>query len=65
VRFNDDAEGEIDLTNDLEGEVFSPLKNINKFKSFKVDPILGTIVWENVADIARVLIRKYENSCLV
>jgi hypothetical protein len=59
LRFNDDAEGEVDLTNELEGEVFSPLKNINKFKSFKVDPILGTIVWENGADIAPEFL--YEN----
>lgn len=59
LRFNDDAEGEVDLTNELEGEIFGPLKNINKFKSFKVDPILGTIVWENGADMAPEFL--YEN----
>ncbi len=59
LRFNDGAEGEIDLANELEGEVFGPLKDINKFKSFKVDPILETIVWENDADLAPEFL--YEN----
>lgn len=59
LRFNDGAEGEIDLANELEGEVFGPLKDINKFKSFKVDPVLETIVWENGADLAPEFL--YEN----
>ena len=50
--FNDGIEGEIDLAKELEGEVFSPLKDIKKFQSFKVDPVLETIVWENGADLA-------------
>ena len=52
LRFNDGAEGEVDLADELEGEVFGPLKDVSKFKSFKVDPVLGTIVWENGADLA-------------
>ncbi|MBI5042608.1 MAG: DUF2442 domain-containing protein [Nitrospirae bacterium] len=52
VRFNDDIEGEIYLENELEGEIFGSLKDKKKFQSFKVDPILQTIVWENGADIA-------------
>lgn len=52
VRFNDGLEGEVDLENELEGEVFHPLKDKKKFKSFKVDPVLQTIVWENGADLA-------------
>jgi hypothetical protein len=59
LRFNDGAEGEVNLTDELEGEVFGPLKDINKFKSFKVDPILETIVWENGADLAPEFL--YEN----
>lgn len=59
VRFSDGAEGEVDLTNELKGEVFGPLKDINKFKSFKVDPVLETIVWENGADLAPEFL--YEN----
>ena len=59
LRFNDDAEGEVDLSNELKGEVFGPLKDIDKFKSFTVDPFLGTIVWENGADLAPEFL--YEN----
>lgn len=52
LRFNNGAEGEIDLESELEGEVFGPLKDIDVFKSFRVDPELETIVWENGADLA-------------
>jgi hypothetical protein len=52
LRFNDGAEGEIDLINELEGEVFCPLKDIDLFKQFSVDPEMETIVWPNGADLA-------------
>ena len=52
LRFNDGAEGVVDLKDDLYGEVFEPLKDIERFKSFKVDPDLETIVWDNGADLA-------------
>ncbi len=52
LRFNDGAEGVVDLKDELYGEVFEPLKDIERFKSFKVDPDLETIVWDNGADLA-------------
>lgn len=52
VRFNDGAEGEVDLSGELEGEIFGPLRNVTEFKSFRVDPVLQSIVWENGADFA-------------
>jgi hypothetical protein len=52
IKFNDGIEGEIDLKNELTGEVFGPLKDKKLFKSFKIDPVLETIVWENGADLA-------------
>lgn len=52
IRFNDGAEGEVNLKDELYGEVFEPLKNLEIFKSFKVDPDLETIVWEHGADFA-------------
>jgi len=52
VRLNNGAEGIVDLKNELYGEVFEPLKNIEIFKSFVLDPSLGTIVWKNGADFA-------------
>ena len=52
LRFNNDAEGEIDLKDELDGEMFEPLKDIHNFKNFIVDPEIETIVWDNGADIA-------------
>ncbi|MBI5741264.1 MAG: DUF2442 domain-containing protein [Nitrospirae bacterium] len=52
LRFNNGAEGEIDLKDELEGEMFEPLKDVEIFKSFKVDPEIETIVWPNGADLA-------------
>ena len=52
LRFNDGAEGLVDLKEELYGEVFEPLKDMERFMSFKVDPDLETITWENGADLA-------------
>jgi hypothetical protein len=52
MQFNDGSEGEIDLANELEGEVFEPLKDTTLFRRFSVDPVMETIVWENGADLA-------------
>jgi len=52
LRFNDGAEGMVDLKDELYGEVFEPLNNMERFKSFKADPDLETIVWDNGADLA-------------
>lgn len=50
IRFSDGAEGEIDLSSELEGPVFEPLKNIEFFKRFKIS--CHTLSWENGADFA-------------
>lgn len=52
LKFNDGAEGYVDLADELHGEMFTSLKDVNKFKAFRVDPELETIVWENGADLA-------------
>jgi hypothetical protein len=52
LRFNDNAEGTVDLQDELSGEVFEPLKDLRSFRRFRVDAELGTIVWENGADLA-------------
>jgi hypothetical protein len=57
VKFNDGIEGEVDLESELIGEIFGPLKNKKVFRSFKVDPILETIVWKNGADLAPEFLR--------
>ena len=58
LRFNDGAEGEIDLRSELEGEVFGPLADVEQFRRFRVDPELNTIVWENGADFAPEFLRE-------
>lgn len=57
VKFNDGIEGEVDLRGELTGEIFGPLKDKKIFRSFKVDPVLETIVWENGADLAPEFLR--------
>lgn len=52
IKFNNGIEGEVDLESELTGEVFGPLKDKEQFRSFKIDPTLDTIVWENGADLA-------------
>jgi ribosomal protein L31E len=57
LKFNDGAEGFVDLAKELYGEMFAPLKNKENFKAFRVDPELNTIVWENGADLAPEFLR--------
>jgi hypothetical protein len=49
-KFSDSREKTIDFENELWGEVFEPLKDINLFKRFTLNPF--TIQWENGADFA-------------
>lgn len=52
VRFNNGVAGEIDLTHELWGEMFEPLKSPDLFATAHQDDILRTVVWENGADLA-------------
>ena len=52
VTFEDGKKGVIDLCNELWGEVFEPLKDIEQFKKFRIDNELATIVWPTGADLA-------------
>jgi hypothetical protein len=52
LTFSDGREGEIDLAEELWGEVFEPLKNIDMFKSFVLDMELNTLCWSTGADLA-------------
>lgn len=52
LKFNDGAEGFVDLANELYGEMFEPLRDQDRFKAFTLDPELNRIVWENGADLA-------------
>lgn len=49
LRFDDGLDGEVDLSDELEGEVFEPLRDPEYFARFSVDE---TLLWPNGADYA-------------
>jgi hypothetical protein len=52
LQFTDGTTREIDLAIYLRGPVFEPIRSDRAvFRSVRVDPELGTIVWPNGADI--------------
>jgi hypothetical protein len=52
VRFQDGATGTLDLTAELWGSMFEPLKDRSLFAKASVDPELHTVTWPNGADLA-------------
>jgi hypothetical protein len=52
LRFNDGSEGEVDLSDELDGPVFEPLRDPKLFAQFRLDRELNTLVWPNGADFA-------------
>jgi hypothetical protein len=52
LRFADGTEGDVDLSQELYGEIFEPLKDIELFRQFTVHPEFHTLCWPNGADIA-------------
>ena len=52
VLFNDGMQKRVNLLPLLDGPVFQPLKDPGYFARVSVDPISGTVVWPNGADLA-------------
>ena len=52
VQFEDGTQGEIDLSGELDGPVFEPLRDPAYFSRFVVNHDTGTIEWPNRADFA-------------
>ena len=48
--FSDGLKGKVDLKDEIWGEVFEPLKDVNYFKNFSLDR--WTIGWDCGADFA-------------
>ena len=57
LRFSDGAEGEVDLSREIHGEIFEPLRDVEYFRRFEVSRELGTLVWPNGADFAPEFLR--------
>jgi hypothetical protein len=58
LQFNDGAEGEVDLRDELDGPVFEPLQDQKEFARVRVDPEIRTIAWPNGADFAPEFLRE-------
>ena len=52
LRFNNGESGEVDLSNELEGEVFEALRDPDQFATAMQHPIMKTVAWTNGADLA-------------
>lgn len=52
VDFNNGASKVVDLSGELHGEVFEPLRDPEMFRRAAVDPETGTVAWPNGADFA-------------
>lgn len=52
VIFSDGYGGEIDLKDELYGEIFDPLKDKSFFSRVLVHPEFHTLCWPNGADLA-------------
>ncbi len=52
LKFDDDSVKEVDLRNELYGEVFEPLKEVQFFRQVRINSDTKTIEWSNGADFA-------------
>ena len=57
VRFSDGAEGEIDLSQELDGPMFESLRDPQQFSRCSFNRELRTLVWPNGADLAPEFLR--------
>jgi len=51
LSFDDGRVRLVDLSKELDGEIFEPLKDIGHFKKVRVNSSIDTIVWDNGADM--------------
>ena len=58
LRFNDGASRRVDLLPELGGPIFEPLRDPAYFSRVTLDPVAGTVVWPNGADLAPEFLRE-------
>ena len=56
LKFDDGACGEVDLSDELSGPIFEPLKRVEYFRQFIVR--YNTLSWQNGADFAPEFLRE-------
>lgn len=52
ITFEDRVVKVVDLEPYLDGEIFEPLKDIEYFKTLRLNPDIDTVVWDNDADLS-------------
>lgn len=52
VRFNNGEAGVVDLSGELDGEVFEVLRAPEQFSTAYQHPVMRTVAWQNGADLA-------------
>jgi hypothetical protein len=52
LRFNNGESGEVNLSDELDGEVFEPLRDPAQFATAYQHPVMRTVAWANGADLA-------------
>ncbi len=57
LRFSDGTCGEVDLSDELEGPVFGPLRDRERFKRLSI--ACHTLAWDNGADFAPEFLREH------
>ncbi len=58
---DDGRQGEVDLSAELTGAVFYPLRDPHVFVRVAIDPVTRTIAWPNGADFAPEFLAKLLN----
>lgn len=52
LRFNNGQSGKVNLTDELDGEVFGALRDPALFATASQHPVMRTVAWANGADLA-------------
>lgn len=52
LRFNNGEAGVVDLSSELDGEMFEPLRAPELFSTAYQHPVMRTVAWKNGADLA-------------
>ena len=50
IEFDNGVRKRVDFAEHLKGEVFAPLRDLARFRKFRVDPLLETLTWDTGAD---------------